>query len=216
MCSSDNGCIYWINHGTYKGSNTGDNIGAYWWNYDGTISVTNTWSISELNTVNLNKNFLNNIGTTWARKIATNIWKVGGNTHSDIVYETAANAYKNEYVNPAENTTHSAKIGLMYISDYGFAASPSTWGALIMYNSYINNNWMYMGLSEWTIVRRSDYSGHCFLISNNAGVGSISVGATAYALRPVFYLNSDVTKVGITRELNQIQLELIDSGVTSS
>ena len=36
-------------------------------------------------------------------------------------------AYQNEIVNPAESTTYDAKIGLMYVSDYGYAASPEAW-----------------------------------------------------------------------------------------
>ncbi len=44
-----------------------------------------------------------------------------------------ATAYKNEIINPVStNTTdgvteYTAKIGMMYASDYGFAADPSTW-----------------------------------------------------------------------------------------
>ncbi|MEF2663628.1 MAG: hypothetical protein U0M92_04885, partial [Bacilli bacterium] len=59
----------------YKGSLT--SIDQYYWN---NATVTNTWSESNLNKINLNTNFINNIGSTWANKIATTTWKVGGNT----------------------------------------------------------------------------------------------------------------------------------------
>lgn len=45
----------------------------YYWNNSG----SNTWSTSLLNKTNLNTNFVNNIGSTWANKIATTTWKVG-------------------------------------------------------------------------------------------------------------------------------------------
>ena len=115
----------------YKGSLS--TINTYYWNYKATNGATNTWSTSLLNKTNLNTNYLNNIGTTWENKIATTTWKVGGNTYANIVTKTPSVAYQNEIVNPdATNTTdnattYDAKIGLMYVSDYGFAASPSAW-----------------------------------------------------------------------------------------
>lgn len=35
--------------------------------------------------------------------------------------------YQNEVKTPATSTTYDAKIGLMYISDYGYAANPKYW-----------------------------------------------------------------------------------------
>ena len=64
---------------TYKGSLT--SIDTYYWN---TVTGNNTWSESNLNKINLNTNFINNIGMTWANKIATTTWKVGGNTYENI------------------------------------------------------------------------------------------------------------------------------------
>ena len=52
----------------------------YYWNNAG----TNTWSESNLNKVNLNTNFVNNIGSTWSDKIATTTWKVGGGSWANI------------------------------------------------------------------------------------------------------------------------------------
>ena len=44
-------------------------------------------------------------------------------------------------------TEYSVKVGLMYVSDYGFAASPSAWNlTMSKYNDEMatSNNWMYM------------------------------------------------------------------------
>ena len=151
----------WGMDSTYKGTyGDGERIGVYYWNYKATGSATNTWSTSLLNKTNLNTNFINNIGTTWANKIATVTWKVGGNTWANIGTKTSSVAYTNEITNPVTTnttdnaTTYSAKIGLMYVSDYGFAASPDAWTlTMSSYNNTTatNNNWMYMGLYEWTI-----------------------------------------------------------------
>ena len=153
----------WGMDSTYKGTyGDGERIGVYYWNYKATGSATNTWSTSLLNKTNLNTNFINYLGTTWANKIATVTWKVGGNTDANIRNVVPATTYQNEIVNPVTTnttdnaTTYSAKIGLMYVSDYGFAASPEAWTlTMSSYNNTTatNNNWMYMGLYEWTISR---------------------------------------------------------------
>ncbi len=164
----------WGMDSTYKGTyGDGERIGVYYWNYKATGSATNTWSTSLLNKTNLNTNFINNIGTTWANKIATVTWKVGGNLGLNISDVVPATTYQNEIVNPVTTnttdnaTTYSAKIGLMYVSDYGFAASPDAWTlTMSSYNNTTakNNNWMYMGLFEWTISRDAGDSSSAFFV----------------------------------------------------
>ena len=181
----------------YKGSLT--SIDTYYWN---NVTKENTWSESNLNKINLNTNFINSIGNTWANKIATTAWKVGGNTFDNIVKSVPSVAYQNEIVAPAENTTYDAKIGLMYASDYGFAASPSAW-TTTLYNYDGNDakgtsiktiNWMYMGYYDWTISRYSDRSNDAFFVNSVGGVLSLDVSYD-YGVRPSFNLSSSITYV---------------------
>ena len=186
-------------YGKNNGSNAKTEIGVYYWNYLNGSSSTNTWSESRLNTTNLNKNYLNNIGTNWFNRIATHTWKVGGNTYANIVIVTAPNAYINEITSPAEETTYDAKIGLMYASDYGFAVEPSAWTtALYNYDriSITNKNWMYMGLYEWTIFRRSDSSSAAFRVNFDGNVDNYGYIYYYYAVRPVLYLKSTISYAG--------------------
>ena len=189
----------------YKGSLT--SIDQYYWNYKNDTSInngygSNIWSTSLLNKINLNTNFINNIGSTWTNKIATTTWKVGGNTEYSIHNQIASVAYQNEIVVPAENITYDAKIGLMYVSDYGFAASPSAWTTtLIFYSgtdvngtSIERKNWMYMGFSEWTICRLSDYSSNALFVTLHRDVFANYVG-NGFGVRPVFNLVPTVTYV---------------------
>ena len=192
----------------YKGNNLA-NIAGYAWNYKNNTTInsgygSNTWSTSLLNKTNLNTNFITNIGADWAAKIAETTWKVGGNTWANIGTQPAKTAYQNEIVNPVTTyttdnaTTYSAKVGLMYASDYGFAAAPSAWTTQL--NSYNgeaikNVNWMYMGLYEWTISRRADTSSIAFFVFNTGLVYYDRVGNLAYGVRPVFNLSSSVNYV---------------------
>ena len=194
----------WGMDSTYKGTyGDGERIGVYYWNYKATGSATNTWSTSLLNKTNLNTNFINNIGTTWANKIATVTWKVGGNTYANISDVVPATTYQNEIVNPVTTnttdnaTTYSAKIGLMYVSDYGFAASPDAWTlTMSSYNNTTakNNNWMYMGLYEWTISRYADYSDGAFRVDHSGDVSGDGVSSHD-GVRASFSLESSVSYV---------------------
>ena len=191
----------------YKGNNLA-NIAGYTWNYKNNTTInsgwgSNTWSTSLLNKTNLNTNFITNIGADWAAKIADTTWKVGGNTWANIGTQPAKTAYQNEIVSPVTTnstdsaTEYSAKIGLMYASDYGFAAAPSAWTAnLNTYNGEAikNVNWMYMGLAEWTISRSADNAYRAFYVDDTGNV-YYNGAYHALALRPVFYLASSVNYV---------------------
>ena len=182
---------------SYKGKLT--SVNTYYW-YK---SNKNTWSASNLNKTNLNTNFINNIGATWTNKIATTTWKVGGNTWNNIASAIPSVAYQNEITNPdATNTTdnattYDAKIGLMYTSDYGFAASPSAWTSTL-YNydssSITSVNWMYMGGYEWTISRISDDSYDVFRVLTVGRVNYVIAGLY-FAVRPSFNLTSSTRYV---------------------
>ena len=169
----------------------------YYWNNAG----TNTWSASKLNTVNLNTNFTTNIGTAWANKIATTTWKVGGGTYANLRDAVPKTAYQYEVGSSASTTTYDAKIGLMYVSDYYYSASPSAW-TLVGYNSdYTKSyasakgeNWLYGGGWDWTISRYSDRSDYAFVVGY---YGRVLYNYVNYNLgvRPSFSLLSSTTYV---------------------
>ena len=170
----------------------------YYWNKD---TGKNTWSESNLNKTNLNTNFIKNIGTTWAEKIATTTWKVGGGSGANIQTSVPKTAYQYEVGSSASSTTYEAKIGLIYVSDYYYAASPSAW-TLVGYNSdytksYASargDNWLYGGFYEWTISRISDGSSASFFVRLDGNVVQYGVGNNI-GVRPSFSLLSSTTYV---------------------
>ena len=104
--------------------------------------------------------------------------------------------------NTTDNATeYSAKIGLMYVSDYGFGADPSAWTTtLYNYDGSVNGstirslNWMHMGYYEWTISRTADYSDHAFDVDYDGFVDDYYVNDDR-AVRPSFNLESSITYV---------------------
>ena len=163
-------------------------------------SADNTWSSSSLNAY-LNGTYLTSLGTI-AEKIATTTWKVGGGSGSNISASVPATAYKNEVGSSASTTIIDKKIGLMYVSDYGFAASPSAWTKILGdYDGTDANgtsiktiNWMYMGYNEWTISRHSDNTNSAFFVNSTGNVLGSNVRSDN-GVRPSFNLESSVKYV---------------------
>ena len=127
----------------YKGSLS--RIPYYYWS-GSSSNDSNTWSSSTLNTDILNGTYLNTLGSEWSSLIATTSWKVGGMAWSST--NTAKQYYTTELGSSSSSTTYNAKVGLMYVSEYGYAASPENWNTPL--NNYANdtnrnNNWLYMG-----------------------------------------------------------------------
>ncbi len=191
---------YTYGNSLYKGSNY-KNIASYYWNNS---KQSNTWSDSNLNKINLNTNFINDIGKEWADKIVETTWEVGENSHKNIVKSIPSVAYQNEIINPTPiggKTEYKAKIGLMYVSDYGFAAAPSAWTSTLYdyYGEAIKSaNWMYMGLYEWTI-SFADWGYKAFCVEQTGDVTYDGVNdkysgtKQSRGVRPSFSLSSSTT-----------------------
>ena len=165
-------------------------LSGYYWNYKATDSATNIWSTSLLNKTNLNTNYLNNIGTFWANKIAMTTWKVGGNTFQNIRGQIASVAYQNEIVSPSENTTYAAKVGLMYVTDYAFAYAPMYW--TINIGDYKeDDNWLDRGTLIWYITRNSSSVDKVYWSSDSLVFSSET--SKSFPIYPTFLLTSTTT-----------------------
>ena len=184
----------------YKGSMDTSTIAGYRWNYDTSISSmgSNNWTTSEFNTINLNTNYWNYLGTTWQNLIAETTWHLGGMTSSSNTAKEFYDGERNNVGYSSNPTSYRDEIGLMYPSDYGYAANPDAWTTnLSSYsNSTINaNNWLYMGAIEWTITPHSSDSRNVFSVLDD-GYLYYNIASYGYAARPVFYLKSNVALQG--------------------
>ena len=193
----------------YKGNGDLTKIGIYKWNKTG----DNTWSTSTTNTINLNNNFLTYLDSKnakWKTMIADTTWYVGGMSSTNGAQSNAKTAYDYEVgANKDATTTVKAKIGLMYVSEYYYAATSDYWtlpgykydasnsdncyGCTMDYRTAINDNWLYTGLTEWTISRNFDSQFHAFGVPAVGGVVDVIVGgSTGRALHPSFSLSSSI------------------------
>jgi len=166
---------------------------------------SNTWSTSSLNKY-LNGEYLANLGNL-ATKISVNTWKVGGNTKFesdnsfDKLYDSSpSDVYYYEIEKPVNTNstdnlvTYDAKIGLIYVSDYGFAAKPSEWKTLYEYNES-SLDWLYTGLGEFTITRCASFTNITHIIYSDGRVSDAQV-SSVLSVRPSFYLIDSVSYSG--------------------
>ena len=167
-------------------------------NYVWDSGNSNTWNSStkpDIRTT-LNSTFLGTLSSTWQNKIATHAYKVGGMARNDSA--TAKEYYNTEVGSSSSSTTDSMKIGLMYVSDYGFAASTSDWTVALYdygYSTNRDNNWMNLGNNEWTISRTSNNSTNAFQARATSRVNGVNSVDNLDAVRPVFYLTSSTQYV---------------------
>ena len=194
----------------YKGNGDLTKIGSYKWNKTGDI----TWSTSTTNTTNLNTNYLTYLDSKnakWKTMIADTTWYVGGMNYSNGALSNAKTAYNYEVgANKDATTTVTSKIGLMYVSEYYYGATPDYWMLPGLdenghsnedqtawigedYSKAYNNNWMSTGLFEWTISRLSDVSDRAFRVFADGYVYGDDVDrSNGYAVRPSFSLSSSI------------------------
>ena len=163
--------------------------GNYVWDAD----YDNTWNEATKPDIytTLNETYYNTLGSEWQSKIATHSWKVGGMASDTSA--TAKDYYDTEVGTGQSGYEETMKIGLMYVSDYGYGASEEYWTTeLYNYEPTVDSNWMNMGATEWPISRNSDSTGGAFRVNDSGYVSNDNVFVT-YAVRPSFYLESDVT-----------------------
>ena len=200
----DNNQRYTYSYSYYKGSADLSQVGFYVWSED----RTSTWNSSDTNTTNLSKNYLSYLdgkSSKWKTMIDDTIWYIGGMTLDNGAEINAKTAYDYEVgTNKVANTTVTSKIGLMYVSDYYYAALPEYWllpgvdnSSKNDYRKAYNDNWMSMGLFEYTIsqlftLSSPSQSSLVFRLTDDGAVYYDSKAGLGNALRPTFNLTTSV------------------------
>ncbi len=216
----------------YKGNGDLTKIGSYKW----TNMSSNYWKDSDINSNVLNKNFLAYLdgkNTKWKTMIADTTWYVGGMTQTNGAQTNAKTAYDYEVGAKADKVdfyTVTSKIGLMYVSEYYYGATPDYWtlpgidqnghtneaGTAWIgedYSKAYNDNWMNTGLKEWTITPRRARVDNSYYVYDINDYGRITwtpiVASYSCALRPTFSLSSSIKFTsGEGTAVNSIRIKL--------
>lgn len=161
--------------------------GEYAWD----TASSNIWANATLNST-LNTKFKTEKISGFEDKIVEVSWRVSGD---DTNNTTAKSFYTNEITNAT--IKYTAKVGLIYVSDYGFVTTTDYWTTnLDSYNSAANQkDWLYLGTTEWTLTPSSYSSKFAWYLTSDGFVDNFTNVTISREARPSFYLNSDVNYV---------------------
>ena len=129
------------------------------------------------------------INDTYRPMIENVTWYLG--EYSDI--SATAEAF---YGYERGDTVYSGKVGLMYVSDYGYSVLASSCARTTNLSSYGNatcagQSWLYLGAQGWTITPDSSLSNGVFSVNDGGSLRS-SAADIGFSARPVLYLDSSV------------------------
>lgn len=177
-------------------------------NYAYDVEDSSMWDASTKPDIytTLNETYYNSLGSEWQNLIVETTWQVGG---IDFSYATEIPKTAYDYEVGINQTGYEEimKIGLMYVSDYGYAASPKKWIMRTSSVYYGYDNWLYLGSYERTIPRvgigpsGGETMFHwAVCIDNFEDSGSTSTcrAEESRSIRPSFYLEYSVQLTGGT------------------
>lgn len=163
-----------------------ESIGSIAWNTEG----KNDWATSSLG-IYLNGQYFNGLDATAKNMVLDTTYYMG--KHSDGGYVKKSVGYADERKSGV--TTWTGKVGLLYPSDYGYAASSVCDVTLEQYSNTecTSNNWLYTGSEYWLIT--PVYETHACTVYDNGLVNQGYMGgSTTYTneVRPTISLNANV------------------------
>ncbi len=170
---------------------------------------TNKWPNATLNT-NLNSGgyWTNSLSEDAKNMIGDAVWYLGGTSD----YTSASNGLTSHWysyergtkVYFGRSTSWTGKVGLMYLSDYGYATSGGTTTdrnsclnkELYKWNSSDfsdckNNDWIFNSSAEWTITPSASNYRSVFDLGPKGSVLNNNASGT-YGVRPVVFLKSSI------------------------
>ena len=177
---------------------------------------SNNWARPATLNTELNTTYLNSLDSTSQSMIGQAKYYLGGKTptsNNDIAdtplqfysYERKIqNTTSNEFYNGTNPNSFIGKLGLMYVSDYGYASSNCENKKLYDSNSSSNDiracngtNWLYnIKVNEWLLPQFASRRSSAFYVNSVGDVGNSNVSNSQNGVRPVLYLISSAQITG--------------------
>ena len=160
--------------------------------YEWSTSNSSDWATASLK-ITLNSTFITEKLSGFEDKIAEVTWRVSG-------YSTSAATAKTVYTGEITNATktYTAKIGLIYPSDYGYATTPDYWTTNVYdYNTAASSkDWLFLGSYEWLLSPNSSTPSSAWVVNSSGSAYHLNSVISSIAVRPSFYLLSSVNFAG--------------------
>ena len=162
-------------------------------NKTGTVTYYSGASGGTSTSLNMSNIGLKNDSTR--NMIANTTLKIGGWSSYSIFPHQVYEYERGTTVYSGRPTTWYGKIGLMYLSDYGYATDIE----LCQQNLYNyentnckNNNWLFNNNSQWSIVHISNSQGKSFSITSSGWVSTSNATYSQASIRPTIFLYKNV------------------------
>ena len=187
-------------------------IGGKYWD----TGNSNNWARPATLNTELNTTYLNSLDSTSQSMIGQAKYYLGGKTPTSnngyadtplqfYSYERKIqNTTSNEFYYESNPNSWVGKLGLMYLSDYGYASSNCENKRIWDVNSSSNDigacngtNWLHnINDNEWLLPQLASVSNYAFSVSSGGSAKDCNVDYYQYAARPVLYLISSVQITG--------------------
>ena len=187
-------------------------IGNKYWDTSG----SNNWARPSTLNTELNTTYLNSLTSETQNMIGNTKYYLGGKnvTYNNGYADTPLQFYSyerkiqnttsNEFYNGTNPNNWVGKLGLMYVSDYGYASSNCENKKLYDANSSSNDiracngtNWLYnIKVNEWLLPQLARDSSIAFYVSSVGIANYDGVSDIQFVVRPVLYLISSVEITG--------------------
>ena len=166
-------------------------------------SGSNNWARPATLNTELNTTYLNSLDSTSKSMIGNAKYYLGGYNTSEIQkdamyqYERKISG-SNIYYYGTNPNSWVGKLGLMYMSDYGYATTDACTQLLFNYNNTTctSNNWLYNSDSQWTLSQDASSSIGAFDFLLYGAVNYSRVNDNQFGVRPVLYLISSAQITG--------------------
>ena len=202
-------------------------IGNNYWNTTQVASTStyNNWTGATLMKY-LNGTYYNSLTNNGAIDMVDDAkYYLGGYTNTnmtkDVMYQYERKiSGSGTYYYSSNPNSWTGKIGLMYASDYGYAASDECTQNLSSYNNTTctSNNWLYnIKIGEWILPQFGGNNGSVFYVHSVSSVSNCTVNNNSLASRPVLYLKPEVMiESGDGTSANPYKLSFTKSEDTSN
>ena len=178
-------------------------------NKDWDTSDSNNWTRPATLNKELNTTYLNSLDSASKSMIGNTKYYLGGKslTYNNGYADTPLQFYSYErkisgseyYCNGSNPNNWVGKLGLMYLSDYGYASSNCENKKIYDNNSSSNDiracnttNWLFKGNTEWLLPQYASRSDAAFDIFSDGYVYNDLVSPRQQGTRPVLYLTASV------------------------
>ena len=172
----------------------------------------NNWAGPATLNTELNTTYLNSLDSTSKSMIGNTKYYLGGKnvTYNDGYVDTPLQFYSYErkisgssYYYGSNPNSWTGKLGLMYLSDYGYASSNCENKKLYDENSSSNDiracnttNWLFNNDYQWLLPQNASVSNYAFYVNWVGGVNDVIVSDNQLGVRPVLYLISSAQIIG--------------------